>query len=100
MVSLLLAVTLVQRVEQGRVNQCAGPDHTCWPNDKLAKQATECKAHGLGSKVEEDLVSEARVLAVEDLLSGKNIGSVRANDSDIAHDCDANVLFDVEWSRV
>jgi len=100
MVSLLLAVTLMQSVEQGRVDQCAGPDHACRPDDKLSEETTKGETHRLCADIQKHLVGESGVFSVEHLLSSENVGSVGADDSDVAHDGDADVFFDVEWTWV
>lgn len=97
---VLLTVSLMQRVEQCAIDECAWPDHARRPDEELAKQTTEREADDLGGQDEHDLIAEAEVLGVEDFLGGDDVGCVGATDNDVGHDCDDDVFFDVERAWV
>lgn len=90
----------VKSVEQSGVDQGARPNHGRGPNHELSHKATKGKTNDLTAECEEYLVGEGDYLAVEDALDQYNISGVGTRSGDVSHDCDADMLLDVEWARV
>jgi len=65
---VMLAVVLVEEIEEGTVNQNTWPDHTGWPDNKLAKKPTQREAKKLGPKGKQDLKAHGGGLAIENML--------------------------------
>ncbi len=68
---------VVERVEQGAVDQIRGPDHSCRPNQEAPGQAGQAIASAERGDAEEKLERDAEVLTVKDLLRDKNIRRIQ-----------------------
>ena len=100
MASVGLAVVLVQRVEQRRVDESPRPNHTGRPDEESPQQAANREANNLRRQHKHDVIAEGQLLVVEDLLCGDDIGCVYEVRANVGHDCNHDVLLDVEWAWV
>ena len=65
---VMLAIVLVEGIEEGTVAQNTWPDHSGWPDNKLTKKSTHTEPKKLGAKGKQDLEAHGGCLAIENML--------------------------------
>lgn len=95
-----LTVVPVQRVEQRAVDESPRPNHASRPDNESAQQTTKRKAHELRRQHKHDLVDERWLLPIKDFLCCDDIRCEYAARDNVGHDCNHDVLFDIEWTWV
>lgn len=95
-----LAIRPVKSIEERRVDQGAGPDHTAGIDEETAKETTQRKADQLCRESKQDLVCATEVLVVEHALCSDNICRICAANNYVSHNSDQDMLLDVKRARV
>ncbi len=90
----------VEGGEERSVTQVGRPDHGSGPHEPSTEETSHGETDELGAERQEDDVAEAPVEVVEDVLDGRDVGSVGTLVGDVRHDSDNGVLLDVERTGV
>ena len=90
----MLSVVLVEGIEEGTVTQHTWPDHTGWPDNKLAQKPPQRETKKLGSKGKQDLEAHGGGLTIENMLCECDIIWVAPTIGGSDHDWNADMFFD------
>ena len=83
---VVLVVVLVDDIEEGTVSQNTWPDHTGWPDDKLANKSSKAKPNALRTNSQENLEGDRDSLVIENTLREDHIGCIDPPTGRINHD--------------
>ena len=90
----------MEGIEEGAGDQVCWPNHACWPNQEPATHASETKSGELSGDNQEGAEPVVGLKIIVHLCDDDSIKGVWRADSDISHDIDENVFFDIPWTGV
>lgn len=93
-------VATMEGVEQTGVDQVDGPDHGGRANEEAAKSTGETVTNKLGRDDEQETTAKAPGVVVVELLDNDDIDGSKRGGTGVGHDCDEDVLLDVERAGV